>query len=366
MKIIQVQTQAEAAGAQRVSDMVGEGLRQRGHQVRTVFMYRKTDVYDKDPHADFILKDKPKGLLGQLQAALGLVVYLRRERPDAVLSYQHYGNLFGTIGGRLAGAKHLVANQSGAPHWGGLRGIATRLDRLLGSWGFYDHNVVNSAWTAEQFANFPARYRARLRRIDHGVPRPDRPYDRTRERAAFGLPLEAQLVISTGRLNRLKNHVLLVRALARLPADVHLALAGAGPEEPAIRGLASTLGVADRLHLVGEVPPERIFAFLATGDVFAFASLTETFGLSVAEAAIAGVPVVASDLPVLHEVLAEPGGAAAALFAPSDDAAALAMAIERVLDDPALADQLRAAGRSLADKYDPARMCGAYEDLLGG
>ncbi|TIT61229.1 MAG: glycosyltransferase family 1 protein, partial [Mesorhizobium sp.] len=54
MKIIQVQTQAEAAGAQRISDMVGEGLRVRGHDVRTVFMYRKTDAFDGDPYADFI------------------------------------------------------------------------------------------------------------------------------------------------------------------------------------------------------------------------------------------------------------------------------------------------------------------------
>ena len=61
MKIVQVQTQAEAAGAQRVSDMVGEGLRARGHQVRTVFMYRKTDVYDRDPNADFVLCRRPRG-----------------------------------------------------------------------------------------------------------------------------------------------------------------------------------------------------------------------------------------------------------------------------------------------------------------
>jgi glycosyltransferase involved in cell wall biosynthesis len=363
MKIIQVQTQAEAAGAQRISDMIGEGLRQRGHQVRTVFMYRKTDVYDQDPNADFILKQAPRGLLDQLHAVMGLFAYLTRERPDAVVSFQHYGNLFGTIGGRLAGATHLIANQSGAPHRGGMRGIATRLDRLLGSWHLYDHNVVNSVWTEAQFANYPAAYRARLRRIDHGVPMPADRYERQRARATFGLPALAPLVISTGRLNRLKNHALLVQALAQLP-DVHLAIAGAGPEEGAIRRLAGELGVADRLHLVGEVEPERIFEFLATGDVFAFASLTETFGMSAAEAAVAGVPVVATDLAVLREVLEEPSGTPAALFFPPDDGVALAEAIGRVLADAVLANRLATAGKSLSDKYAPARMCLAYEALL--
>ena len=86
MKIVQVQTQAEAAGAQRISDMVGEGLRARGHAVRTVFMYRKTDAYDRDPNADFILTERPRGLPGQIRAAIGLTQYLREARPDAVIT----------------------------------------------------------------------------------------------------------------------------------------------------------------------------------------------------------------------------------------------------------------------------------------
>ena len=122
MKIVQVQTQAEAAGAQRVSDMLGAGLRGHGHDVRTVFLYRKTDAYDADPHADFILDHKPRGVRDLLAAVGGLIRYMRRSRPDAVISYQHYGNIAGTIAGRLAGVKHLVANQSGAPgQFGGWR-----------------------------------------------------------------------------------------------------------------------------------------------------------------------------------------------------------------------------------------------------
>jgi len=364
MKIVQVQTQAEAAGAQRVSDMVGEGLRARGHQVRTVFMYRKTSAYDCDPHADFILASPPGGLPGQMRAAAGLMAYMRRERPDAVISYQHYGNIFGTFAARLAGARHVVANQSGAPQTRGVMGLLSGVDKVMGVLGLYQLNVVNSAWTEAQFDRYPAAYRRRMRRIDHGVPAPPQGYDKNAARRAFGLPQDAWLAVSTGRITQQKNHMALAGALCRLER-LHVAIAGAGPERDTLTAFAREKGVADRLHFVGEVPPARIFEFLAAGDVFAFPSVNETFGLSVAEAAIAGLPVVANGLPVLREVLATENREPAALFVDGGDAAGFAGALAAVLETPGLAEKLASNGKRLAERYSPAAMCLAYERLLG-
>lgn len=363
MKIVQVQTQAEAAGAQRVSDMVGAGLRARGHAVRTVFMYRKTDVYDGDPDVDFVLDRRPRGLPDQMRAVAGLIAHVRRERPDAVISYQHYGNIFGTLAARLAGVGKVVANQSGAPHRRGLMGLLSRIDKAMGTLGAYQVNIVNSAWTEAQFAGYPAAYRRRLRRIDHGVSGPERDYDRQAARAAFGLPADVPLAVSTGRLTRDKNQIALVEALCRLP-DLHAALAGAGPEQERLRAFARDNGVGERLHLVGELPPHRIHEFLAAGDVYVFASLDETFGLSVAEAAIAGLPVVSSGLDVLREVLSTEDGEAAAYFAETSDAAGIGAALETLFAEPALAGRLSRAGRRLGRKYSPQAMCAAYERLL--
>lgn len=363
MKIVQVQTQAEAAGAQRVSDMVGDGLRQRGHEVRTVFLYRKTDVYDSDPDTDFLLLQRPRSVLGQLRAVTRLWRYLRQQRPDAVIAYQHFGNVAGAIGARLAGTPVVVANQSGAPFTRGLPGVASFVDRLLGSWGIYHHNVVNSAWTEAQFAQYPPRYRRRLVRIDHGVMPPARGFDPRTARHTHNLPQGVELIVSSGRLTKTKNFAAIVRCLPLLPG-VHLAIAGAGPEREALLSLAGKLGVSDRLHLVGEVPPGQIHEFLAAGDLYAFASLTETFGLSVAEAAVSGLPVVVNDLDVLREVLADAGGEPAALFADERDPAAFAAAIAEVLDNPALAERLSAAGFRLVERFSPQGMADAYEGLL--
>ena len=362
MKIVQVQTQAEAGGAQRISDMVGEGLRARGHQVRTVFMYRKTDVYDRDPYADFILAEPPQGLLGQMKAAIGLARYLRAARPDAVITFQHYGNIFGTIGARLAGAKQIIANQSGAPQNKGTRGILTQIDKLMGTLGCYHSNVVNSGWTRAQFDTFPQAYQRRTSRIDHGVPAPSHGIDKAVARAAFGLPQTAWLAVSSGRMAPSKNQIALVGALVHLP-EIHLAIAGTGPEWDAITAFAESRGVRDRLHLVGEVSPARIFEFLAAGDAYAFASTTETFGLAAVEAAISGLPVVTSNLPVMREVLTTEDGEPAALFVDAT-AVAIAKGLAELITKPELAARLAAAGQRLKEQYSPARMCAGYEALL--
>lgn len=362
MKIVQVQTQAEAAGSQRISDMVGEGLRARGHEVRTVFMYRKTDVYDRDPYADFILAEPPRGLPGQARAAVGLAGYLRRTRPDAVITFQHYGNIFGTIGARLAGVRPIVANQSGAPQTKGVRGLLTQIDKLMGTLGLYHANVVNSAWTKAQFDRYPQAYRKRILRVDHGVAAPLEEFDKVAARTAFGLPPQAWLAVSSGRLSPSKNQIALVGALAHLP-NIHLAIAGTGPEWDTLVAFARSQNVVDRLHMVGEVPPARIFEFLAAGDAYAFSSTTETFGLAAVEAAISGLPVVSSNLTVLQEVLTTEDGAPAALFVEAD-ARGMAEGLANIIAKPELGARLAAAGRRLKEQYSPARMCAAYEALL--
>src|SRR6185295_20147568 len=95
---------------------------------------------------------------------------------------------------------------------------------------------------------------------------------------------------------------------------------GDGPERPDYTALAAELGVSDRLHLLGDVTRADIADLLAAADLFVFPSAWETFGLAAVEAAFAGVPIVAADLPVLREVLSAEGGTAATFVAPFDTA----------------------------------------------
>src|SRR5262249_40853797 len=113
---------------------------------------------------------------------------------------------------------------------------------------------------------------------------------RTRARAAYGFDQATRVVLAAGRLVPGKRFHVLVRAVALLPDSVHLVVAGQGPEHDGLGRLARQLGVSERVHLTGEVPD--VLPVLAAGDVFASASVVETYGLAVVEAYLAGLPVV--------------------------------------------------------------------------
>jgi glycosyltransferase involved in cell wall biosynthesis len=130
------------------------------------------------------------------------------------------------------------------------------------------------------------------------------------------------------------------------------------------RVLASLPGLGLRLDddvvLVGTVPDAELPAWYAAADVLAFPSTKEGWGLAVLEAMSAGLPVVASDLPVFGEYLTSGRDA---LLVPVDDPAALATGLATVLDDPDLAASLRDAALATAQRYTWARSAAEHQAI---
>jgi glycosyltransferase-like protein len=108
------------------------------------------------------------------------------------------------------------------------------------------------------------------------------------------------------------------------------------------------LEVGRDIVLPGTVADAELPSWFAAADVFAFPSTKEGWGLAVLEAMSAGLPVVASDIPVFREYLHDRRDA---LLVPVADPAALAAALGSVLGDPGLAGRLRAAGRAVAARF---------------
>mgnify|MGYP000461578574 CR=1 FL=1 len=101
-------------------------------------------------------------------------------------------------------------------------------------------------------------------------------------------------LITTSRLVP-KNAVdVSIQALVHLPPDVHLLVAGIGPEEGELRRITERLGVVSRVHFAGEVSQERIPLYLHACDVFVRPSRSEGLGISFLEAMAAGLPVIAT------------------------------------------------------------------------
>ena len=363
LRILQIQTQAEAGGAQRVSDTVAEGLRTNGHSVCTAFMYRKSAAYDEDSHAIFISKQIPTNLFGRIKVAFDVVRFVKSYKPDAVITYQHYGNIIGAFAGTLARAHIVIANQTGNPGKRGIRQVLDWVDELFGTLGIYDAIIVNSASTEDAYRKRSVLYSRRLKRIDHGLHLAASPLNKQSARECFSLPRCVPLLVTTGRLAPGKNQDILIKALQALP-EVHLALAGAGPSKHELQRLAGSLHVQDRVHFVGELGAKEIPIFLQAGDLFVFASSDETFGISVVEASVSGLPVATTDLPVLRDVLSNAEGKSSALFFPVGDHMALSEIVGQLLEDHEQADLLGQIGLSLAQRYSPERMVAAYESLL--
>jgi glycosyltransferase involved in cell wall biosynthesis len=167
--------------------------------------------------------------------------------------------------------------------------------------------------------------------VPHGAQSPHRmeAADPADLRARFSLGA-GPVILCVGAQRPHKNQALLLRALCELPADVRLVLAGrAEPYAQTLRALARELDLDDRVVFAGWVDDEDLEGLWALAQVAAVPTLAEGFGMPVLEAMARGVPVAASDLPVIHEVADD----CPAYFNPQDPHAA-AQAIARLLTEP--------------------------------
>ncbi len=179
------------------------------------------------------------------------------------------------------------------------------------------------------------------------------------DRSAFGTPKDAPLLLALGRLHRNKAFDVLIRALAKVP-DAYLWIAGTGPEEAALKALATELDVASRIVFLGW--RDDTADLLATANILVCSSRVEGLGNVVIEAWARDRPVVAarSEGPV-HLIRDGETG----LLADLEDADGLAAKLTTVIADKALAASLVAAGRAEYEaKFSEDTVVRQYLELL--
>ncbi len=169
-----------------------------------------------------------------------------------------------------------------------------------------------------------------------------------------------------GRLAPQKRADLLVRAFGRMPGQAELVVVGDGPDRDLVRQLAAESPAADRITLAGFVEHAAVPAVLASVDVLVLPSAYEEMGSVLTEAMAAGLPVVASDVGGIPEVV-RPG--VTGLLVPPGDMGALAAALERLVTEPALRARLAGGARRHAADYAwpalAARVAGVYAWVTG-
>jgi glycosyltransferase involved in cell wall biosynthesis len=175
------------------------------------------------------------------------------------------------------------------------------------------------------------------------------PAAQVRERLGLAPDDDRRVLLSLSAKRPHKNLAALIRALALLTPERRAVLVLPGyptEHEGELRRLAAERDVADYVRFQAWLSPEELEGLWGLADAFLFPSLYEGFGLPVLEAMDRGVPVACSNASSLPEV----AGDAALLFDPHSDAA-IAQALERVLQDAPLREQLIARGHLRAREF---------------
>ena len=182
------------------------------------------------------------------------------------------------------------------------------------------------------------------------------PGERGYSRWTLKLPQIAPIIGCAARLEAVKCHELLLKALARMTGETVLVLAGTGSREAELRVLASALGLGNRVLFLGVV--DDMAMFYRAIDVFCLSSSAEGMPLSPIEAQACGTPVVLTDVGACRDIACPQSGR----VVPAGDAAALANALSRSLaKEPAVSP--RAHVRRRFDLLDTVAAYAREEQL---
>ncbi len=184
-------------------------------------------------------------------------------------------------------------------------------------------------------------------------------HGREATRASLGLPAEAIIVGTLGKLDRNRGQDLLLHALAAAPG-VWAVIAGGGGHRTALERLAARLGVGDRVVFTGFVG-DGLADLLGALDLFVFPAAGSDHGhRALVEAAACGVPALAADLPGVTAVVRP--GETGALF-PVGDAAALAVLVRSWAADRARRERAANEARRLAAGWTGSALAAAVGEL---
>lgn len=358
MRVLEIVPSLDVGGAERMAALVATGLQGLGHEVALASLYDATSSWIE---GELRAAGVPLHFLGKragldLRVIPRLAKLVRAWRPDVVhthlhtLKYAWPASRATRRPPRLVHTLHNVALHEIEASGRALQRVAFRAGVRPVAIGDAVAASVREVYGLEPAATIPNGIPVAAFAPPHGA--------RDRVRAALGVPADARVAISVGRLNPQKNHALLLDAFANVDRAAWLLVAGDGDLRGELERRAGELGLTNHVRFLGnrrDVP-----ALYAAADAMVLASSWEGNPLVVMEAMAAGLPVAATAVGCVPELVS----AATGRLVPAGDAQALADAIGQVLA-PAVGPGLGAAGLQVArERFDAATMARAYADLF--
>lgn len=275
-----------------------------------------------------------------IPAALAAVRRLRRGgfRFDVVHGHIYAAGLVADLIGVVFGRPVVVTEHFSEVQLGTL----SRTARALAAVAYRGATIVAPVSESLRAAMTPLAPRARFRVLPNLV-----------DTSLFSPPpvkAAGARLLYVGRLVDVKNLPMALRALALLrDRDVRLDVVGDGPERPKYERLARELGLQGSVTFHGAVDKPAVATLMREVQTLLVPSRTETFGVVAIEAMASGLPVVATRVGALPEIVDDTAGA----LVPADDAEAMARAAAAVLDGQRTYDA-RALAQRAHDRYGVA------------
>ena len=272
---------------------------------------------------------------------------VRSRRPDIVHTHLVHADVYGALAAAAAGAALVSTKHNDDPF---RAGAFRHVERLLARRAASVICITGALarFSAERVGIPPGK----LVVVHYGL---DAPPPSWGENPVVALPEGARLLLWIGRLAEQKGYDVAVRALPQILAaepGAVLVVLGEGPERGRLEALARELGVGEAVILPGRAGD--VNAWLGRAELFVHPCRWEGFGLVLLEAMLAGLPVVASEVSSVPEIVAD---GVNGLLVPPGEPDALARAVTAVLADAARGTALGEAGRTRAhERFSVARM----------
>lgn len=343
----------------------------RGHKVTAAFFYDRDDLYEKwqgifpFPIVNLSSFHKGQGVikngLSILRGLWSLWKLLRSEKFDVIETFTHDSNMLALP---IAWAAHIPTRI--ATHHGIVEGIRPWREKLH-AW-MINHNLAQcivavSAMTRQKLLEEGIQAN-RIIVIPNGItPIKIENVDRTEVRKEAGIEADDIFLLAVGRLVHSKAHELLIAAmpavLKKIP-NVKVGICGDGVLRSKLEEQIHSLGLSDSVKLLGQ--SDYVTKFLASADVFVMPSLWEGLPIALLEAMSAGLPVIATKVEGIEEVVME---GEHGILVPVGDVKALTEAILHLLIDPQLRRKMSDACKAkVLASYTTDRMCEQYLDLM--
>lgn len=267
-------------------------------------------------------------------------------KPDIIHGAIIEGYTLASVVGRMKRVPVVIMEETSDPQNRRWRGHL--LARTMA--GLADHCIGVSPGVGRYLTDTLRISKRKVSVIRNGVAQPAYPdVDQLRNlRTEYGIETGDLVVGSVGRVfdshKRFSDLIAALRLLEDIPR-LKLLIVGDGPDLPMLQDQAEQEGVADRVIFAGYQPePGHFYALM---DVFALASAWEAFGLVNAEAMRCGLPVVATNVGGIPDVVVD---GETGVLVPPRDVAAMAAAVRRLLTNKGLRKRMGAAGKARADR----------------